>query len=506
MFRTREHAAARRIWEPKKKLAPARDCPNVWGADNIYVTMKNQSGTSLSARSLTSRRAFLRQASLAAAAVSAPCFIPASALGRDGAPPPSERIGMGFIGLGGQGSGHLLGGAWTYVPGGYIARDDVQVLAVCDVRKERREPAHQRCNQLYAQKFGQPGYNGVRAYNDFREVLARPDIDAVLLALPYHWAAPMATLAMRAGKDVYCEKPIAITLRESKNLVETAKRFGRVYQAGTQQRSEYGGKFRLACELVRNGRIGQLKEVYAYRQPGAFFPSGWTTDHAQPVPDGFDWDMWLGPLPWRPYSGEAGHAISGFFIGDVNWSPHHYDIIQWTINPDPRGAIEVEYEGSGARAGGPGNYPAGAIGRPEDGQVHYHYSHGVVVHSKGYPGEPVGNEGGACFVGTEGRIAVERANIVSYPASILKEPLRPADARVYHATSHSGNFLECVRTRRLTICHPETATYTINAILIGGLALALQRGVKWDPVRAEFPGDDQANRLRSYTPRPPWRI
>ena len=203
------------------------------------------------------RRQFL--AAGAAAAVAAPSLIPASALGRDGHTPPSERIAMGFIGLGGQGTGHLLGGAWTYVPGGYIARDDVQVLAVCDVRKERREPAHQRCNQIYAEKFGQAGYSGVQAYNDFREVLARPDIDAVLLALPYHWAALMATMAARSGKDVYCEKPICTTVREGRNLVETCQRFGRVYQAGMQQRSEYDGKFRLACELVRNGRIGQLQ-------------------------------------------------------------------------------------------------------------------------------------------------------------------------------------------------------------------------------------------------------
>jgi predicted dehydrogenase len=467
--------------------------------------MNDQLRTRLSQDGCCSRRRFLRQASLAAAALATPSIVPAAVLGRNGAVAPSERIAMGFIGLGGQGAGHLLGGAWTYVPGGYIARNDVQVLAVCDVRKERREPAQRRCNQIYAERLGQAGYNSVQGYNDFREVLARPDIDAVLLALPYHWAALMAAMAARAGKDVYCEKPIAITVRDGRNVVDACKRYGRIYQAGTQQRSEYGGKFRLACELVRNGRIGHLKEVYAYRQPGAFYPTGWTTRNAQPVPAGFDWDLWLGPLPWRPYGGDAGHAISGFFVGDVNWSPHHYDIIQWTMKPDPAAPIEVQYESS-AKAGGGGNYPAGAIGRPEDGNVHYRYANGVVVHSTGYPGEAVGGEGGACFVGTEGRIAVDRSNIVSYPAKILKEPLRPADARVYHVNSHSGNFLDCIRSRRPTICNPETAVYTMNAILIGGIAMALQRAVRWDPVKAEFPGDDQANRLLSYTPRPPWRL
>ncbi len=340
--------------------------------------------------------------------------------------------------------------------------------------------------------LGRPEYDGVRAYADFREVLARSDIDAVLLALPYHWAAPMAILAMQSGKDVYCEKPVAITVREGRMLVETARRHARIYQAGTQQRSEYGGKFRLACELVRNGRLGRLKEVFAYRQPGAFFPTPWTSEVSRPVPAGFDWDRWLGPLPWRPFAGEAGHALPGCFVGDVNWSPHHYDIIQWIINPDPAAPIEVSYEAAGTRI--------------EDAVIHYRYANGVVVHSSGYPGEPVGGEGGACFVGTRGRLAVDRSQIVADPAEILQEPLRPGEERVYRANSMSGNFLECVRSRRPTICEPSTATYTMNAILIGGLALALRRTLKWDPVRAEFVGDPEANRLLSYAPRPPWRL
>ena len=466
-------------------------------AMNAIISTAERQSECLSVRqqppqaSVTSRRSFLKQGTRAVAALAAPTIIPASALGRGGAVAPSERINMGFIGLGGQGTGHLLGGAWTYVPGGYVARDDVQVLATCDVRRERRESAQNRCNQMYAQKLGQASYNGVQAYNDFREVLARPDIDAVLIAVPYHWAAPLATMAARAGKDVYCEKPIAITIHEGRNLVETCRRFGRIYQAGMQQRSEYGGKFRLACELVRNGRLGQLKEVYANRRPGAFFPSPWTSDQAAPVPDGFDWDLWLGPLPWRPYGGEAGHALSGCFIGDVNWAPHHYDISLWTVNPDVTAPIEVTYENKG--------------GGPVSAVIHYRFSNGVVVHSSTYPGEGVGGDGGACFVGTEGRLAVDRTNIVSYPASILKQPLRPDDSRVYQANSHSGNFLECIRSRRPTITHPETAVYTMNAILIGGIALALQRAVTWDPVKSEFPGDDQANRLLSYSPRLPWR-
>jgi predicted dehydrogenase len=429
---------------------------------------------------ILSRRGFVKGAIGLAAF---PYVVKASALGGKGRTAPSERVNMGFIGLGGQGAGHLIGGAWTYVPGGYIARDDVQVTAVCDLRRERLTPAWQRCNQVYAERFGRPGYDDVKAYNDFRELLARTDIDAVLVALPYHWAAPMSIMAMRSGKDVYCEKPIAITVRESQVLVETARRYGRIYQAGTQQRSEYGGKFRQACEFVRNGRIGQLKEVYAYRLPGAFLPSPWTSDQSKPVPEGFDWDLWLGPLPWRPYNGETGHTLPGLFIGDVNWSPHHYDIIQWTVNPDPLAPIEIEYE---------------------NGNIHYHYTNGVIVHSTAYPDEPVGYEGGACFVGTAGRIAVDRNNIVSYPAKILREPLLPDDERVYHADNHSENFLDCIRSRKATICNPQTAAYTMNVILAGGINLALKRNLRWDPAKLQFVGDQAANRLLSYTPRSPW--
>jgi predicted dehydrogenase len=288
---------------------------------------------------------------------------------------------------------------------------------------------------------------------------------------------------MRSAKDVYCEKPVAITVRQAQVMVETARRYGRIYQAGTQQRSEYGGKFRQACELIRNGRIGQLKEVYAYRPPGAFIPNPWTSDRTVAVPDGFDWDMWLGPLPWRPYGGEAGHALSGMFLGDVNWSPHHYDIIQWTVNPDVNAPIEIEYD---------------------NGNIHYRYENGVVVHSTPYPGESVGGDGGACFVGTTGRIAVDRSNIVSYPSEVLRQPLLPDDERVYYADSHSGNFLDCIRTRKPTICNPEVAAYTINAILTGGISLALKRNLRWDPVKLKFDGDEAANRLLSYTPRAPW--
>ena len=428
------------------------------------------------------RRSFLRGV---VASTAIPYVINSSALGAGDKLSPSNRLNFGFIGLGGQGTGHLLGGAWTYIPGGYITEDDVQVVAVCDVQRKRLESAQQRCNQIYAEKLSQATYDGVKAYKDFREVLSRADIDAVLVAVPYHWATPISVMAMRSGKDVYCEKPVSITIQETKIMVKTARRYGRIYQAGTQQRSEYGGRFRQACELVRNGRIGELKEVYAYRQPGALLFPQWTSNTSVPVPEGFDWDFWLGPLPWRPYAGGVCQTIPGLFVGDVNWSPHHYDTIQWTVNPDMTKPVDIEYEND---------------------NIHYHYSNGVVIHSTAYPGEPVGPVGGACYVGTTGRIAVDRNNIVSHPADILKKPLLPNDERVYYSNRHSRNFLDCIHSRRETICNPEVAADSIRTVLIGGISLALKRSLRWDPVKLQFIGDPIANQLLSYTPRSPWII
>jgi hypothetical protein len=429
-----------------------------------------------------SRRRFLKQtAKVIGASVALPTFIPASALGRGGFFAPSERINMGFIGIGGQGGGHLLGGAWTYVAGGYAGRKDVQVLAACDVWPDRRERASQRVNDHYAEVFGKGKYKACEAYRDFRDVLARPDIDAVLIATPAHWHATMAIMAAEAGKDIYCEKPSAVTIRESQAMQAAVKRHGRVYQAGTQQRSEYGGKFRTACEFVRSGRIGKLKEIYAYRDGGGiFWPSRFGPE--KPIPAGYDWDLYLGPAPWLPFDGITG--AHRFDIGELNWGQHHYDIVQWAADADNTGPVEVFLEGN---------------------KSCYKYASGVVVYGKGYPGENIGAEGGACFVGTEGRIAVDRNAIVSDPPDLVLEPLRPDEVHLYHSDSHSGNFLKCVRTRQKTICDADVAHHSVNAVLLGGVAKQLGRSFKWDPKTETCQGDEEATRLLSIAKREPWR-
>jgi hypothetical protein len=389
---------------------------------------------------------------------------------------------MGFIGVGTQGSGHLLGGAWTYIAGGYAGRKDVQVLAVCDVWRDRRERARERVNRNYAETYGRGNYRSCEAYVDFRNVLDRRDIDAVLIATPAHWHATMAIMAAQAGKDIYCEKPTAVTVRESQAVLAAVRRYGRVYQAGTQQRSEYNGLFRRACEFVRSGRIGRLKEVYAYRDGGAIaWPKRFGA--AMPVPEELDWDLYLGPAPELPYDGNTG--AHRFDIGELNWGQHHYDIVQWATDSDATGPVELFIE---------------------DGRTNYKYASGVVVYGKEYPGEAIGGEGGAVFVGTEGRIAVDRNALVSDPVWIGREPLRPAEVHLYSSDSHSGDFLDCVRTRRRPVSDADIAHRAASALLLGGIVKQLQRPLKWDPEREEFIGDDEANRMLSIAKRPPWCV
>ena len=215
-----------------------------------------------------------------------------------------------------------------------------------------------------------------------------------------------------------------MTVRESQAMLAAVRRYGRVYQAGTQQRSEYDGKFRRACEFVRSGRIGKLQAIYAYRDGGAvFWPQRFGP--AKPVPADLDWDLYLGPAPWLPYDGNTG--AHRFDIGELNWGQHHYDIVQWAAAADDTGPVEIFMEND---------------------RSCYKYASGVVVYGKAYPGEPVGNDGGACFVGTEGRIAVDRDALVSDPPDIVREPLRPDEVHLYRSTSHADNFLECIRTRK----------------------------------------------------------
>ncbi len=431
----------------------------------------------------TTRRNFLRRGrNLACAALAAPWVIPASVLGGERAVPPSDRIVMGFIGAGTMGSGHMFGEAWTYLPGGYLARNEVQIAAICDVWKDRREKARDRVDLFYTRKFGKEVYPSPDLYTDFRNILDRKDIDAVLIATPIHWHATMTVLAAQAGKDIYCEKPTAVSIQESQVMVKAVLDNKRVFQAGTQQRSEYEGKFRHACELVRNGRIGQLKEIYACREGGG---ATWKKENVPdvPVPEGLDWDLFLGPAPKLPYPGFTDPHWFGY--GGINWGQHHYDIVQWSLDADRTGPIEL-YVDNGAAA--------------------YRYANGVVVYGRPYPGQTIGDTGGAWFVGTEGKIGVDREHLVAEPAEILDKPIGENDVHLYKSDSHSLNFLECIRTRKPTICDIETAHRAASVLLLGGIVQTLNRRLVWDPVKERFANDDEANALLSLPKREPWVI
>jgi predicted dehydrogenase len=434
----------------------------------------------VSARSSIQRRTFLKTGATAVGGLLAgPYLVPASALGADG-PAPSDRLNLGFIGLGTQGRGHLTGGAWTMLPGGFLGRRDVQVIAVCDVVRARREDARQVVDQVYAERFGRGSYRGCHAYTDFRELLARPDIDAVVIATPNHWHAPMSILAARAGKDVYCEKPTALTIREGRAVVEAMATYGRVYQAGTQQRSEYQGRFRTACEWVRSGRIGPLQRVYSYQTGGRYEPD--RGGAARPIPDGLDWELWLGPAPWRAFDGNL--SSQRFGVGDINWGQHHYDIVQWGVGADRSGPVRIDMV---------------------DGKIVYHYASGVEVYGCPPPGQPW-MEGGACFIGSEGKIVVHRNVFYTDPPEIARRPPADSDVRLYHCDSHAGNFLECMRSRQRTIVDAETAQRAVSVLLLGGIAMALDRPLRWNPETEQFLNDPEADRLLSRTLREPWRI
>lgn len=432
-------------------------------------------------RSQSSRRQFL---GCGAVALAAPYVVRAAALGKDGATPPNDRIAMGFCGLGGQGGGHLFGGAWTYLPGGYLARRDVQVLGVCDVQHRRADEAKARVEQFYAKQSGAGSYTACRAYYDIRDMLLRDDIDAVLIAASYHAQGVLASLAARAGKDVYCEKPTSITIRWGRAMVESFRANGRVFQGGTQQRSEYDGRFYRAVSLVRGGAIGKLQKVFAYQVGGGFSaPDPGGANLGRTPPPDVNWEAYVGPLPWFPYDGNTGAHRFGW--GDINWGQHHYDIVQWGLGADDTGPIEIGVDDGG--------FPV------------YRYASGVEVYGR-CPDGPW-QQGGACFIGSQGKITVHRDILTSDPPDILKEaPDNLSIPGVYHSTSHGGNFLECIRTRQRTISDVETAHRANSVLLLGGIAGRLRRTLKWDPEREIFPEDAEANRMLSLAARDPWRI
>ncbi len=422
------------------------------------------------------RRSFLkRTAAAATGAVALPYFIPASALGRDGAVAPSERIVMAGIGIGHRGS---------YVLGCFLPEPGVQFVAICDVREERRVAAKKKVDE-------QNGNTDCVLYRDLREVLARPDIDAVLIATGPNWHALASILAANAGKDVYCEKPCTKNIAASLALAETFRRTGRVFQAGTQRRSL--PNFAYSIELARRGKLGKLQTLYAQPRGLESRPSGWLPAETPPPNEEVDWDLYLGPAAWRPYNKklldgfnfEKGGGFMGAFGagGCLEWGSHCVDLCQWANDADNTAAVEYW---------------------PEGKQLHALYANGVKLIMRDDNWLPLGS----CpvrFEGTTGWVeTADNGVIEASPKDLIAGP-RPRIAG-YPANFHVRDFLGCVRTRGQTRANAEVACWSHITCHAANIALFLNRKVKFDPVKCEFIGDEEANRLRSEALREPWRI
>ncbi len=439
--------------------------------------MRRRSGRTLS------RREFIRQGAVLLGGAAAPWIVPASAFGLARRASPSNRIGMGIIGTGGMGIGDMKSFLW---------HDSVQVVAVCDVDRAHREEAQREVEKHYADHAPSGGFRGCDAYPDFRALLARSDIDAVVVATPDHWHAPVTIAAARAGKDVYCEKPLTRTVAEGRIVCDTIRRRGRVLQVGSQQRSDR--RFRLACELVRNGRIGKLQTVRVW------LPGGSETGlhPAQPVPKGFDYDFWLGPAPRAPYVEERCHKnwrhqrnYGGGMLAD--WGAHHLDIAHWGMGTESSGPVEIA---------GTAEWPReGLWDMPLRYEVTYRYANGVTVIARDVRD---GDENGVRFEGTEGKVFVSRDEIKTTPASLATARIGPNGVRLYESTWHHGDFIDCVKTRCEPIAPVETAHRSATVCHLGNLALQLGRRLRWDPAGERFVNDPEADRLLARANRAPW--
>lgn len=427
-----------------------------------------------------SRRGFLRAAGTT---IGLPLLVASRALGFQGGRPASERITTALIGSGTRGLQIAAGGE--------------QIVAVCDVDAKHRENARRQVEALL-------GSRGVDATGDFREVLARDDLDAVIIASPDHWHAPMAMAAMQAGKAAYVEKPLSLTIEEGRILADAARRYRSILQVGSQQRSDE--KFLLACELVRNGRIGELKNVWVEIPARGGSDAPWSP---RPVPPELDYDMWLGPAPWAPYHPHRCHYrfrfVSDYSGGDVtNWGAHQLDIAQWGIGADDSGPLTVE--GHGKR------YWTGLHDVYFDVHVDFTFAGGVTAQLRS--GDAVKYDGnGVRFEGTEGWVYVTRQKLEAEPKSLLTSRIGPGDVRLLPdfaetGDTHMGNWLHAIRTRRPDALRvPVEASHRSATIChLANIAMELERPLQWDPAAEAFVGDEAANRLRSRPMRDPWRV
>ena len=453
------------------------------------------------------RREFLKQSALMSlGTIIVPTIVPSSVFGKNA---PSNRINIGAIGCGRISRTHDMPGVWKY--------DQVRIVAVSDVDKNRLADAKKLVEGYYTKKFNKP-YTGVNTYENYLDLLADKDVDAVLISTPDHWHAKQAIDAVYAGKDVYLQKPASLTIEEGRQMSNAVNATGRILQIGSQQRSMK--QFHRACELVRNGRIGQLVSIEV-RLPGD--PAGGDPT-PMPVPDALNYDMWLGQTPMVPYTVDRVHPQKGygrpgwlrceqFGAGMITgWGAHHFDIAHWAMGKEYSGPIEIS-----ATAQFP---KTGLWDVHGDFNSEMLYDNGVVV--KGMVDGP-GKPNGVLFTGTEGWIFVSRGNYrasASDPVSdassggplsasnpsILKSVIGENEIHLYESDDQHGNWLECVRSRKMPIAPAEVAHRACSACLLQHIAMKLGRKLYWDPRAEKFRNDDEANAMLSRPQRAPYNF
>lgn len=404
------------------------------------------------------RRRFLKSSLGAAGAMLAPQIVRAETLGNASKVAANSRIGMGFIGMGLISDSHLRS---------FSGMKQIQPIAVCDVKDLQLKQA--------ADVLKEKGHKGFLATSRFEELLAHPDVDAVCVTTPDHWHAAMALAAMKAGKDVYVEKPMTLTIEESKALVAAEKKYGRILQVGSQQRSII--YFRMAANLVRNGLIGDIKEVYCRLGD---FPQPPAKEKIAPVPEGFDYDRWLGPTPFFDYSenrvmGNYGGGWRCYWeygsrkFGD--WGAHHFDIVQWALDRDHTGPVEF--------------IPMGHEGAKHH---HYRYADGITVWRDKKPD----NGFQIRFIGTKGEVLASRDKVDASPKELVRHKFGPNDIQVYESRDHRMNFIESILSRKPPICPADVGHRSGSICILAGIAERLGRPVRWNPDTEQIVGDPEA--------------
>lgn len=428
-----------------------------------------------------SRRTLIKKSLMAAGAIALPYFIPSRALGLDGNVAPSNRINLGGIGLGRRGQ---------QVLNDMLREPDVRFVAICDVQRSRREKVKAMADSHY-------GDSACVMYRDLFELLARPDIDAVVIATGDRWHALAALLAARAGKDVYCEKPCGMTMGEIQALADGMHRYGRVFQAGTQRRSQFN--FQHAARMAQEGMLGQLKTLHA----SVYSPNkgyGWLPAEPEPAPEECDWDRWLGPAPWRPYNeryvrggwrGYHDFEAGGNFL---DWGAHTIDLCQWANQADNTTPLTFE---------------------PTPTSVRGHYANGVELicdflpDASGDRSPHYRNSTGTCpvrYEGSEGWVETGDSREIALSDSLAKLRQRQFRGTGISASGHGRNFFDCIRTRGRTVSNQDVMRKSHMTCFAAQMSWQLGRKLTFDPVKEVFVGDDEANRMRYRASRAPWSL